>query len=210
MRRTISARSRSAQLAGSIGQGELVVDPAAERAAAPVGQEELAGRRQVELLERLGGLLVEELLEVVVAELELVAVGAGVFLEVSVLEVELEAGVGPVRQGLPGPFRGIGVGGEVLVHRLANRLAELALGLGLGDLLGVLEAGALEVAGGELDAQALADPFGEAGRAVVVGQEPLGGVLDLAVDHLEDHFLGRATLRAGPGGTSRRACAARP
>ncbi len=79
---------------------------------------------------------------------------------------------------------------EVFVHGLADRLVELALGLGPGDLLGVLEARPLDVAGGELDAQALADPLGEAGRAVVVGEESLGGVLDLAVDHLEDHVLG--------------------
>ena len=44
-------------------------------------------------------------------------------------------------QRLPGPFRGIGVGGEVLVEGLADRLVELALGLVLGDLGGVLEGG---------------------------------------------------------------------
>ena len=41
---------------------------------------------------------------------------------------------------------------------------------------------------------ALADPFGEGGRAVVVGEEAAGGFLDLVVDHLEDHFLGRCSL----------------
>ena len=38
---------------------------------------------------------------------------------------------------------------------------------------------------------ALTGHFGEGGRAVVVGEKAAGGVLDLLVDHLEDHFLGR-------------------
>ena len=48
----------------------------------------------------------------------------------------------------------------------------------------------LEVSGVELDAQPLADPLGEARRAVVVGEEPVGRLLDLAVDHLQDRVLG--------------------
>ena len=56
------------------GQAELVVDPAGQRPAAPVVLEELAGRGQVDRLDRGARLLDEEFLEVVAAELELVAV----------------------------------------------------------------------------------------------------------------------------------------
>ena len=179
---------------GVDGDGELVVHPAAQRASAPLGQEELPGGGQVDLLQRAGRLLVEEVLQVVAAELEFVAVGAGVLLEVAILEIELEPLVDPADQGLPGPFRGVGVGGEVLVEGLADRVVEVALGLVAGGCLGVLERGALDVARRQLDAQALADPLGERGGAVVGVEEPVGRLLDLAVDHLQDHVLGRCPL----------------
>ena len=124
------------------------------------------------------------------AELKLVAVGAGIFLEVFILQVQLEAGIGPIRQGLPGPLGLIGIGGQVFLHRLPDRLAQVAFGFGLGDLGGVFKRRPFEFARRQLDAQPLTDPFGEAGGSVVVGQEALGGVIDLAVDHFEDHLLG--------------------
>ena len=132
MRRTISARSRPAQSAGSMARANLWwTQPLSERRPQSGRRNSRAGDRSI-FWSELGGLLVEELLEVVAAELELVAVGAGVLLEVAVLEVELEPLVGPAGQGLPGPFRRVGVGGEVLLHRLADRLVELALGPGRG------------------------------------------------------------------------------
>jgi len=147
--------------------------------APPVGFEEFAGRVQVKLLDGGAGLLMQKLLEILAAELEFIRILAGELLEVLLLEVQLEAVVRPRRQRDPGPLRGIGVGGEVFLDRFADGLVELTLGLGPDNLASVLEAGTLQIARGDLDTQPLGDPFGEAGGAVVLGQEALGGVLDL-------------------------------
>ena len=61
----------------------------------------------------------------------------------------------------------------------------------LGGLLGDIERQSLEFASLELDAEPLANPFREARRAVVVGEEPLDGGGDLLVDHVEHRVLRR-------------------
>ena len=93
----------------------------------------------------------QKLLEIIAAELEFVSILAGELLEILLLEVEVEAVVRPARQRHPGPLRGIGVGREVFLDRLADGVMELPLGLGPHDFFGVLEAGALDIARGHLD-----------------------------------------------------------
>src|SRR5208283_4861699 len=173
---------------------ELVLRPVDQGTAAPVGFEEVAGRVQVKLFDGGAGLLMQKLLEILAAELEFIRILGGELLEVLLLEVQLEAVVSPRRQRDPGPLRGIGVGGEVFLDSFADGLVELPLGLGPDNVASVLEAGTLEIARSDLDTQPLGDPFGEAGGAVVLGQEALGGVLDLGIDHLEDLVLGRRSL----------------
>ncbi len=147
MRRTISARSSSAHSAGSMAMPNLWwTQPLSERRPQSARRNSRAGARSTFWIER-GGLLVEELLEVIAAELELVAVGAGELPEVAVLEVELEPLVGPARRG---PARSIPTGrrrrgGSPRSPRGSARRAGARPGA--GDLLGVLERGALEVAG---------------------------------------------------------------
>jgi hypothetical protein len=175
--RAYSARAAGADGAGHVGprpagplrlvqgQAELVVDPAGQRAAAPVVAEELLGRGQVDAPDRGDGLLLQELGQGLAVQLGLVAAGVGGELaQVLVLQRQAEAGVGPGGQRLPVPLGGLGVGRQVLLHRLADRGAGLMLGLLERGVAGVLEAGPLEGAGLELDAQAPAGPVGEARR----------------------------------------------
>ena len=171
----ISARSRPGPRCRVDRQPELVMDPARQRAAAPVGLEELAapasGRssrstrlafswRNSSRSSRPNSNSSPSWL--------------GELPEVLLLEVQLEPVVGPVRQGLPGPLRRVGVGGEVLLDGLADRLVELALGLGAGrSRAASSKRRALEVARRSSSTPSRwRDPLGEAGRAVVVGQEP--------------------------------------
>ena len=139
-----------------------------------------------------------------------VAVVPGELAEVLFLEVQAVPGVGPVGQRLPGPFRRVGVGRQVLLDGLADHVGDLALGLVLGLFLGLLELRALEVAGLELDAEPLAGPLGEAGRAVVVGQEAGGGVARSGCRSCRGWRPWAARRRGAAGGTSRSASAARP
>ena len=126
------------------------------------------GRREVHRLHRLAGLLDEEIGQAVAVHVErrlvvLASRGRGELAEVAVLEVQAVLGVGPGRQRQPVVFRRLGVRGQVLLDRLADQ----ALGAGLGRVRGVvaslLEGRALELLGGELDAELLARVVGEAG-----------------------------------------------
>ena len=132
--------------------------PAGQRSTSPVGLEEFAGRCQVDVLDGGRGLLVQEILQVVAAELEFLAVLAGELPEVLLLEVQIEPRVGPVLEGQPGPLGGLGVGGEVLLDGLADGLAKLAFGLRVDDVGGVLERGALQVARGQRRCSGAARP----------------------------------------------------
>ena len=136
----------------------------------------------------------------------------GELAEVLVLEVQAVAGVGPVGQRLPVPFRGLGVGREVLLHRLADRVAEPGpRPCGGPSSTASSKVLPLKSRGVELDAQPLAGPLGEAGRAVVVGRgtgRRAASIWSSIISRIS--VLGSCRRRGSAGGSRRPASAARP
>ena len=170
----------------------------------------LAGDRSIFWIDS-SGLLGQELLEVVAAELEFFFVGCRDLSEISILEVQAEAVVGPVCQRLPGPFRLLGVGGQILLDGLADGLAgavarpwTAAISSASSKLAPLMSRAVSSIP------EALADPFGEAGCAVVVGEKPAARRPRSGCRSCRGSFPWAEPPRAGSGGTSRRASAARP
>ena len=124
-------------------QRELVMDPTGKRTFSPVRLEKLVRFRKVDASDRLAGSLGEEFLEVILARAKLFFIGDGDLPQFFFGELQPETIVDPVHKGLPGPFRPIGIGRQVLLDRLANRVAQLSLGLRLGELDGVFRSSPL-------------------------------------------------------------------
>ena len=142
-------------------EGELVVDPAGERSAAPVGLEELAGRSTGRLSgSHSAAFSVRNSSRSSWPELELVAVGDGdTCCRSFSLRFRSNRLLAQFARACQVHSEGSASDGRFSSIACADRVGELALGLGLGDFLGVLEAGALEVAGGQLDPEPLAGPL---------------------------------------------------
>ena len=122
-----------AQLGRVDRQAELVVRPAGQGPPAPVLEEELlrAGARSTASIVALA-FSTRKSSRLDPVEDELVALELGELAEVLVLEVGAVPGVEPGGQGQPVVLGGLGVGGQVLLDRLADLAAGLRLGLAAG------------------------------------------------------------------------------
>ena len=108
--------------------------------------------------------------------------------EFAIVDGELPAGIGERRQRRPVPLVLILAGREILLDRLVNQRLGVANGLVDGQALRLLGRHAAEVGAIQFAAELPAGPRGKGLAAVVFIEEGTDVLVDLAVDHLENHL----------------------
>ena len=162
---------------GGEARAEAPLCPAKGAAEAEVGSQESGAIGEVDAVDRLASPVLEPFGHPVTADL----------LEVAVAHRELPAGVGERRQGAPVPLTFILTSRKVLFDRLVDLPLRVANRLLHGHPLRLLGRHAPVVGGIEFARELATDPRGVGLAAVVLVEESADVLVDLSVDHLQDH-----------------------
>ena len=178
---------------------KFILGPAAGGAHAVIDIQEARACRQIDLLDCLSRMLQHQFDHAVAARL----------FQIAIAKIRFPSRGGKFCQRLPVPISFFTFG-QVFLDRLEHLGFGLPLGLVFRLPLGILEIEAPKIAGVEFDRKQAAGPFGEGFGAVIVIEKHIQTLIDLRCRSCRGSSRGSCRLRECPGGTSRRASAARP